>query len=424
MRAGDALVERHVRGAERGFGQRQVAGALVPFRRDHGLGQPGQELRRGLFLVLRTAIQRPQGRAAHERLAAGLGGLVVVRQRRHAEGQRLGVQELAERAGVAGQHRALALGEQLVGAVVGGVRHEQQRTLPADHQRDVAHVERVELHRRRRALLGDRVQAVVVAGVQLVVHRRQVFQVDRDLVAGGVGTVEVGHVAQLQQLGLQAGPGAGGLVGIEAGFLVGGGVVEHHRHFGHPREGQQAALAVADEAAGGRHEPVQVLDRILGQQFVHRQDGLVFGHDFRRVVVVQLHQVGGLLGLDRGGGFLLQLRLRGEGAQGHFDLVLLLVVLLGQLFEFGLVGVRQRVPDLDFDGRGMDRAHDRHGGAKDPCAPAGEHRAGNARQLQFLHRFIDQEKGIPVLDDVRSAGRPVPGPSRRPSSSREYRVRY
>ena len=99
------------------------------------------------------------------------------------------------------------------------MRHEQQRTLPAHHQRDVAHVERVELHGRRRRLLGDGVQAIVVAGEQLAVHGRQVLKVHRDLVAGGIGTVDVGHVAQLEQLALQGGPGAGGLLRIQPGLL-------------------------------------------------------------------------------------------------------------------------------------------------------------------------------------------------------------
>ncbi|MNV92827.1 hypothetical protein D3C71_1874530 [compost metagenome] len=119
------------------------------------------------------------------------------------------------------------------------------------------------------------------------------------------------------------------------------------------------------------------------------------------MVVGQLHQVRRLLGLDGRDGFLFQRVLRTETTQLDADLVLLFVVLLGQFFELGLVCVRQRVPDLNFYRSGIRHARQRHGGAEYPCTPAGEHRAGNTRQLQILHRFTDQEKGIPVLAAVR-----------------------
>ncbi|MDT4848505.1 hypothetical protein FQZ97_825980 [compost metagenome] len=119
------------------------------------------------------------------------------------------------------------------------------------------------------------------------------------------------------------------------------------------------------------------------------------------MVVGQLQQVRALLGLDRGHGFLFQRGGRGKAAQRDADLVLFLVVLLGEFLELSLVCVAQRVPDLYFDGGGIRRSGHRHGGAEYPCPPVGEHRAGNARQLQILHRFTDQEKEIPVLAAVR-----------------------
>src|SRR5690606_1131136 len=114
VRAGDLVVERHIGSTECGIGERQVAGALVPFRGIDRLGQPGEELRGGFFLRLRMAVDRPQRGTADERAARLLGSLGVVRQRRHAERQGTRVHERAGRSRARGQDGALSLGEQRI----------------------------------------------------------------------------------------------------------------------------------------------------------------------------------------------------------------------------------------------------------------------------------------------------------------------
>src|SRR3546814_9257490 len=94
----------------------------------------------------------------------------------------------------------------------------------------------------------------------------------------------------------------------------------------------------------------------------------------------------------------------GKIAQFNDHVVLFFVVFLGEFFEFGLVGADECVPDLDFDAGAVCCACDSHGRSESPSATAGDQCAGQARQLQCLHRFTDQEKEIraPARSDAHT----------------------
>ena len=172
------------------------------------------------------------------------------------------------------------------------------------------------------------------------------------LLARRVGTIDIGLVAQGDQMGLQIGPGCCGLRWIQAGLAIGVEVVEHDRDFGHERKCEQLVIAIAHEPGRLRQVPAEVGYRILLEQLIEGNDFLVLRGDLRRVVVIELDEVGlALFGFLAG--FRAQhCRLTGKSAQNDLDVALLFVELLRKLLELGCIMGVQGMPDQYFYGIG------------------------------------------------------------------------
>ena len=173
-----ALLARELVG---GGGQRDVAGALVPFGLNVGAGEVSEEARDPLVVGGRPAGYRPKRRAADERVLRRLVEIVVIGKLRHAEIEARTAAQLRIARRRRHQHRALAGSEARLGLVLAPGVGEVARLLPRRQHRDPAHHEpRVEGEPRAYP-----VHAVALRREPLVVPRAHVLDQHPGLPGGG-----------------------------------------------------------------------------------------------------------------------------------------------------------------------------------------------------------------------------------------------